>query len=152
MFAPSRGARDSVAHSAYYVQQSFRLKANVPLIIQSTGLRLLAKLGWRMTMPTLGEELTRLRKLRGWTLRDVEEKSKKKVSNSYLYQLENDNVKEPSPHILYELSIVYGAAYPGLMRLAGFVVPSSSPRASQASTSLAFDALNLSDEEREEVM
>lgn len=98
-------------------------------------------------MPTLGQELSRLRKLNGWTLREVEERSGKKVSNSYLYQLENDNVKEPSPHILYELSNVYQVAYAALMKLAGFVVPGAGP-----SASVAFDSLNLSEEEREEVM
>lgn len=103
-------------------------------------------------MSTLGQELSRLRSLKGWTLREVEEKTKKKVSNSYLYQLENGNVKEPSPNILYELSVVYGASYPELMKLAGFVVPSSSPQASQTSTSVAFNALDLSREETEEVM
>jgi HTH-type transcriptional regulator, competence development regulator len=103
-------------------------------------------------MPTLGQELSRLRSLKGWTLRDVEEKTKKKVSNSYLYQLENDNVKEPSPNILYELSVVYGASYSDLMRLAGFVVPSSSPQASRTSASVAFSSLDLSEPEKEEVM
>jgi transcriptional regulator with XRE-family HTH domain len=103
-------------------------------------------------MPTLGQELSRLRSLRGWTLRDVEEKTKKKISNSYLYQLENGNVREPSPNILYELAMVYGASYPELMKLAGFVVPSSSPQASPTSTSVAFQALDLDHEEREEVM
>jgi transcriptional regulator with XRE-family HTH domain len=98
-------------------------------------------------MPTLGQELSRLRKLKGWTLRDVEEKSNKRVSNSYLYQLENDNVKEPSPHILYELSMVYEAAYSALMELAGFVVPDG-----RGSGSVAFDSLNLSDAEKEDVM
>jgi len=103
-------------------------------------------------MPTLGQELFRLRSLKGWTLREVEEKTKKKISNSYLYQLENDNVKEPSPNILYELAVVYGASYPELMKLAGFVVPSSSPNASQTNSSVAFDALDLSHKEKEEVM
>lgn len=100
-------------------------------------------------MPTLGQELSRLRSLRGWTLREVEEKTRKKVSNSYLYQLEKDNVKEPSPHILYELSVVYGASYPDLMKLAGFIVPSS---AGAAHPSVAFNALDLTEQEREEVM
>jgi len=50
------------------------------------------------------------------TLRDVEEKTKKKISNSYLYQLESDNVKSPSPNILYELSVVYGADYSQIMK------------------------------------
>jgi HTH-type transcriptional regulator, competence development regulator len=103
-------------------------------------------------MSTLGQELSRLRSLKGWTLRDVEEKTKKKVSNSYLYQLENGSVKEPSPNILYELAVVYGASYPDLMKLAGFVVPSSSPNASRTSTSVAFNALDLTSQETEEVM
>jgi transcriptional regulator with XRE-family HTH domain len=103
-------------------------------------------------MPTLGQELSRLRTLKGWTLRDVEEKTKKKISNSYLYQLENGNVKEPSPNILYELSVVYGADYSELMKLAGFMVPSSSPQASKGSSSVAFSALDLTSEERENVM
>jgi transcriptional regulator with XRE-family HTH domain len=103
-------------------------------------------------MPTLGQELSRLRSLKGWTLRDVEDKTKKKISNSYLYQLENDSVKQPSPNILYDLSVVYDASYPDLMRLAGFRVPSSSPNASRVSTSVAFDALQLTDEEQQEIM
>jgi len=103
-------------------------------------------------MPTLGQELSRLRALRGWTLRDVEEKTKKKISNSYLYQLEADNVKEPSPNILYELALVYEVPYPDLMRLAGYVVPSSDPHASRTSASVAFNALDLDEQEKEQVM
>ena len=103
-------------------------------------------------MSTLGQELSRLRSLKGWTLRDVEEKTKKKVSNSYLYQLENGAVKEPSPNILYQLSLVYGASYSDLMKLAGFVVPSASKQASHTSTSVAFNALDLNKQETEEVM
>jgi HTH-type transcriptional regulator, competence development regulator len=103
-------------------------------------------------MSKLGQELSRLRSLKGWTLRDVEEKTKKQVSNSYLYQLENGGVKEPSPNILYELSVVYGASYSDLMKLAGFVVPSTSRQASRTSTSVAFNALDLTSEETEEVM
>ena len=103
-------------------------------------------------MPTLGQELSRLRSLKGWTLRDIEEKTKKRVSNSYLHQLENDKVKEPSPNILYELSKAYGASYPALMKLAGFVVPSSNQNASNTNLSVAFNALNLTAEETNQVM
>src|SRR5579862_8774620 len=105
----------------------------------------------RFHMPTLGQELARLRKLKGWTLREVEEKSQRKVSNSYLYQLENDNVKEPSPHILYELSGVYHVEYAALMELAGFVMPRSKGK-SPSTASVAFSALNLSGKEEEEVL
>lgn len=103
-------------------------------------------------MPTLGQELYRLRSLKGWTLREVEDRTKKRISNSYLYQLENDKVKAPSPNVLHELSVVYEASYPELMKLAGFVVPKSSPRASPTSASVAFDALNLTEDERNQVM
>jgi HTH-type transcriptional regulator, competence development regulator len=114
------------------------------------GRRLLIRKDWRYQMPSLGQELSRLRKLNGWTLRDVEERSGKRVSNSYLYQLENDKIKEPSPHILFEIAQVYNAEYPALMELAGFVVPSA--RQSAGTTSIAFDSLNLTEEEKEEVM
>jgi len=96
-------------------------------------------------MATLGQELSRLRSLKGWTLRNVEERTK--ISNSYLYQMESDNVKEPSPNILYKLAGVYGASYADLMRLAGFVVPHATP-----ATSVAFNALDLTNEEKEDVL
>jgi HTH-type transcriptional regulator, competence development regulator len=103
-------------------------------------------------MTTLGSELARLRKLKGWSLRDVEEKTKKKVSNSYLYQLENNNVKEPSPNILFVLANIYGASYPGLMQLAGFIVPSNSKASAGQHTSVAFSALDLTPDEKERVL
>src|SRR6266581_5389829 len=103
-------------------------------------------------MRTLGAELVRLRKLKGWTLRDVEEKTKKKVSNSYLYQLENDNVKQPSPNILYVLADVYGASYPDLMQLAGFIVPNTSQRTARHQSSVAFNAMDLTEHEEDEVL
>ncbi len=102
-------------------------------------------------MATLGGELASLRKLKGWSLREVEDKSGKKVSNSYLYQLENDKVKEPSPNILYVLATVYGASYADLMRLAGFVVPAAK-KASATQNSVAFNAMGLTEAEEGEVL
>lgn len=103
-------------------------------------------------MATLGGELARLRKLKGWSLRDVEEKTKKKVSNSYLYQLESDNVKKPSPNILFVLAGIYGASYPNLMRLAGFIVPNTAKDNPSQQTSVAFNALDLTPDEEERVL
>lgn len=103
-------------------------------------------------MATLGQELHRLRSLKGWMPRDIVEKTGKKVSSNYLYRLERDTIKKPSSYVLYELSVIYDASYPELMKLAGFMVPSSSPEASSASSSAAFDALSLTEEERNEVM
>src|SRR5216684_4895706 len=104
-------------------------------------------------MATLGGELARLRKLKGWSLRDVEEKTKKKVSNSYLYQLESDNVKQPSPNILYVLANVYGASYGDLMQLAGFIVPNTNKSTTHHhQTSVAFNAMDLTEDEANEVL
>lgn len=103
-------------------------------------------------MATLGAELTRLRKLKGWSLRDVEDKTGNRVSNSYLYQLENDNVKQPSPHVLYALSDVYGVSYEKFMRLAGFVAPGRANETTRHGSSVAFNALDLTEEEEGEVM
>ena len=101
-------------------------------------------------MSSLGGELARLRKLKGWSLRDVEAKTKKRVSNSYLYQLENGNVKEPSPNVLYTLSKLYGASYGDLMRLAGFVAPTAEQN--RQGGSVAFNALELTPDEEERVL
>jgi HTH-type transcriptional regulator, competence development regulator len=56
-----------------------------------------------------------LRKMRlesGLTIREVETRSG--ISNAYVCQLEGGRVKEPSPHMLYLLALVYAA--PGELR------------------------------------
>lgn len=103
-------------------------------------------------MATLGSELARLRKLKGWSLRDVEVKTKKKVSNSYLYQLESDNVKQPSPNILYVLADVYEASYNDLMKLAGFIAPNATQKTSGQQNSVAFNAMDLTENEENQVL
>lgn len=100
-------------------------------------------------MATLAEELKRLRALKDWSLRQVEAKTEGRVSNSYLYQLENGAVKEPSPHVLFELSKAYGVPYASLMSVAGYVVPKAGK---PGRISIAFNALNLNKEEEQEVM
>jgi transcriptional regulator with XRE-family HTH domain len=103
-------------------------------------------------MATLGGELSRLRKLKGWSLREVEDKTKKRVSNSYLYQLENDTVKEPSPNILFALANLYGASYAELLQLAGFVVPEAKKSTARSRNSVAFNAMYLTEDEEERVL
>src|SRR5260370_25007072 len=93
-------------------------------------------------MPSLGEELKRLRELKGWSLRQVEEKTNNKVSNSYLSQLESGAVKEPSPNVLYALAKVYGVSYPALMTLAGYVVPRPAGGNRPSRISIAVSAMN----------
>ena len=70
---------------------------------------------------SLGAHLTRLRNATGLSLRQVEEATKKEVSNAYLSQLENNKIVKPSPNILHALSVVYTTSYEDLMRRAGYV-------------------------------
>jgi len=70
---------------------------------------------------SLGAHLTRLRNATGLSLRQVEEATKKEVSNAYLSQLENNKIVKPSPNVLHALSVVYATSYEDLMRRAGYV-------------------------------
>lgn len=74
---------------------------------------------------TLGQYLKSIREDRKMSLRQVEEATNKEVSNAYLSQLENDHIKQPSPHTLHTLSELYGIAYEGLMEMAGYITASS---------------------------
>lgn len=77
------------------------------------------------TQLTLGEYLASVRQTLSMSLRDVEEATKKVVSNAYLSQLEKGKIKKPDPNILYALSETYGISYSNLMSLAGYIVASS---------------------------
>lgn len=82
------------------------------------------------TSPTsLGVFLRKARQDRGMTLREVEEATKKEVSNGYLSQLESGKISRPSPHILYTLSNVLNADYQNLMQRAGYILPGRTVRA-----------------------
>ena len=70
-------------------------------------------------MSELSHALSRLRSLRGKTLRAVEEETG--VSNAYLSQLENGSVKRPRPQVLHKLADYYGVAYEDLMTAAGYL-------------------------------
>ncbi len=96
-----------------------------------------------------GHYLRELRKQHGLTLREIEERTT--ISNSYLSQLENGYIDQPSPRNLQRLAAVYGISYESLMTQAGYL----SPRDVDATTSPARAAFNiiddLSDDEVEEV-
>lgn len=74
------------------------------------------------------------------------------ISSAYLSQLEAGAVKAPSPHILLRLSQIYESSYADLMRLAGYVLPSSENQPAVARNQGLELALRskspLSDEER----
>lgn len=70
---------------------------------------------------TLGAYLAAIRSDRGLSLRQVEERTGREVSNAYLSQIENDRVKEPSPGVLHALAATYNIDYIGLMQRAGYL-------------------------------
>lgn len=93
--------------------------------------------------PSLGAQLRTLRQAKGLSLRDVETKSGKKISNPYLSQLENDKIKKPSPHILQELADIYGVQYEMLMEAAGYL--SRAPKTDDMKTLVSVALRNIDD-------
>lgn len=88
---------------------------------------------------TLGQLLKQCRESKGWTLRHVEETSKNEITNGYLSQLENGEVKNPSPHKLHLLAGIYNASYSRFLELAGYTVPDQKKRTSGIAFSLSDD-------------
>ncbi len=94
---------------------------------------------------TLGTYLKSLRNARGFSLREVEEKSG--ISNPFLSQLESGKVKQPSPVMLHKLAELYGVPYEALMERAGYPAPQSGHAVSKV-----FHRLGHISEEEEEAL
>lgn len=69
----------------------------------------------------LPQLLRKLRDQSGMTLRQVEEASKRRVSNAYLSQLEQGRRPSPNPRILTALAQVYRVPVKDLFEAAGYV-------------------------------
>lgn len=105
----------------------------------------------KSTTTTLGQYLASIRRDRGMTLREVEEATKKEVSNAYLSQIENGKIQQPSPNVLHALAEIYRVSYQQLMEMAGYVT--TSRRAGQRHGRLAtFAEHNLTPEEESELI
>jgi transcriptional regulator with XRE-family HTH domain len=99
-----------------------------------------------MPTKTLGQGLRTARDVKKLSLRQVEEATG--ISNAYLSQLENNQVKKPSPHFLHKLAALYDIPYEVLMENAGYLKQSekvTGPR-SLAGAAL-YSQKNLTDEE-----
>lgn len=75
------------------------------------------------TESELARLLRDLREAAGFTLREVEERSGRKVSNGYLSQLETGLRPTPNPRVLTTLAQVYGVPVARLFEAAGYVDP-----------------------------
>lgn len=65
------------------------------------------------------DKLRDLRKLKGFTIRDLADRSG--VSTAYISQLENGNRGIPSPEVLMKLSEGLNISYSELMEIAGYL-------------------------------
>ena len=100
----------------------------------------------------LPKALKKLRAVKGMSLRQVELKTG--VSNSYLCQLENGKIKEPSPHILRKLARVYDVDLIDLMKLAGYHKEETEENVyKKITTNAIYDTICcLNDYEKEDVL
>jgi len=101
---------------------------------------------------SLGAHLIRLRTAAGLSLRQVEEATKKEVSNAYLSQLENNKILKPSPNILHALAHVYATSYEDLMRRAGYVSSDAEASAGHRAKAATFAVQGLTPDEEKALL
>ena len=99
------------------------------------------------TEHTLGSRLRQARELRQMSLSSVAKEAD--ISTAYVQKLEVDDVRAPSPNVLYQLSKVVEIDYAELMRLAGYMVPNemSSSKRRRNELTHAMSSEELSEDE-----
>jgi len=103
---------------------------------------------------SLGEYLKSARRGLGLSLRAVEERTGKAVTNGYLSQIESGMTVKPSPNVLYHLAKAYGLDYGDLLVRAGIRVPHNSETAQRGiAAGFPMDALSdLTEDERADLL
>lgn len=102
---------------------------------------------------SLGKYLSSIRGDRGLSLRAVEERTGKQVSNAYLSQIENDQIAQPSPNILHALADLYEISFETLMEKAGYIMPAAARAKDKRHGRVAtFAEHNLTTDEEVELM
>ncbi|MVO98551.1 helix-turn-helix domain-containing protein [Paenibacillus lutrae] len=103
------------------------------------------------------DKLRDLRKLKGYTIRELADRSG--VSAGYISQLENGNRNVPSPEVLMKLSEGLNIPYADLMKIAGYLESSDAQtllpktpvnlRRFLHDNDLIFDGIQLTDTDKE---
>jgi transcriptional regulator with XRE-family HTH domain len=104
-----------------------------------------------MRNETLGQILRSARRSAGFSLRDVERATKGGLSNGHLSLLESDEVKNPSPHHLFLLSVVLKVDYARLLKLAGYMLPGEATNVSPEAAAMLRRTVDFSESERKEL-
>ncbi|SFL27668.1 Transcriptional regulator, contains XRE-family HTH domain [Paenibacillus sp. 1_12] len=106
------------------------------------------------------EQLRDMRKLKGFTIRELADRSG--VSSAYISQIENGNRGVPSPDVLMKLSEGLNTPYSNLMEIAGYleqsqdsgnskdyVKPRVNLRRFLRDNELSFDGIELTEQDKE---
>jgi HTH-type transcriptional regulator, competence development regulator len=101
---------------------------------------------------SLGKYLASIRADRKMSLRDVEEATRKQVSNAYLSQIETEKIKQPSPNILHALAELYVINFENLMQMAGYITSAKRADTERHGRVATFAEHNLTAEEETEML
>jgi transcriptional regulator with XRE-family HTH domain len=101
---------------------------------------------------SLGKYLASIRADRKMSLRDVEEATRKQVSNAYLSQIETEKIKQPSPNILHALAELYAIDFENLMQMAGYITTTKRADTERHGRVATFAEHNLTAEEETEML
>ncbi|MEX0710481.1 MAG: helix-turn-helix transcriptional regulator [Chloroflexota bacterium] len=97
----------------------------------------------------MGSLLKRARAVRGLSVAVAARAAA--ISPAYLSRLEGNSVKQPSPHVLNQLSEALGVPYAELMRMTGYRLPGEPQRPAKGAISAALFA-DVTDDERDELV
>lgn len=102
----------------------------------------------------LGSYLKAARQGLGLSLRAVEDRTHKAVTNGYLSQIESGTTTKPSPNVLYHLAEAYGLDYGDLLVRAGHRIPNSAETAQKGIVAgFPMDAIgDLTEAERSDLL
>lgn len=101
---------------------------------------------------SLGKYLASICAARKMSLRDVEEATRKQVSNAYLSQIETEKIKQPSPNILHALAELYAINFENLMQMAGYITSAKRADTERHGRVATFAEHNLTAEEEAEML
>lgn len=101
---------------------------------------------------SLGKYLASIRTDREMSLREVEEATRKQVSNAYLSQIETEKIKQPSPNILHALAELYAIDFENLMQLAGYITSAKRADTERHGRVATFAEHNLTADEEAEMI
>jgi len=96
--------------------------------------------------------LKNIRTSKGLSLRAVEKITENKISNAYLSQLENGQIKNPSASILFALSQAYEISYESLMEKAGYISSNNRSDLEKHGKAATFAVENLTSDEETELL